>query len=109
MLNPFSTYFTSKRAKNSKTLFISLVNSVISYDVGGYRIPYLSAVDQHGELETFTTLCLHILLILIEYKPPSQQNLTFLIQGGHVSLTMVKDMLVRHSKDAEQQVMDDLT
>jgi len=82
---------------------------VISYDVGGYRIPYLSAVDQHGELETFTTLCLHILLILIEYKPPSQQNLTFLIQGGHVSLTMVKDMLVRHSKDAEQQVMDDLT
>jgi hypothetical protein len=72
VLNPFSTYFTSKRAKNSKNLFISLINTIVSYDVGGYGIPYLSAVDSHGELETFTTLCLHNLLILIEYKPPSQ-------------------------------------
>jgi len=109
VLNPFSTYFTSKRAKNSKNLFISLLNSVLSYDVGGYGIPYLSAVDTHGEIEVFTTLCLHTLLILLEYKPPSQQNLDFLIQGGHVSLTLVKEMLVRHSKEAEQLVQEDLT
>ena len=72
VLNPISTYFTNKRSKNCKNLFISLINSVLAYDVGGYGIPYMSAVDQHGELETFTTLCLHVLLIFIEYKPPSQ-------------------------------------
>lgn len=82
---------------------------MLSYDVGGYGIPYLSAVDTHGEIEVFTTLCLHTLLILLEYKPPSQQNLDFLIQGGHVSLTLVKEMLVRHSKEAEQLVQEDLT
>lgn len=109
VLNPFSTYFTSKRAKNSKNLFISLVNSVVSYDVSGYGVPYLSSVDPMGEAEVFTTTCLHILLILIEYKPPSAQNLNFLIQGGHVSLTLVKDMLVKHSNDADQQIMEDLT
>ena len=32
VLNPFSTYFTSRRAKNTKNLFVSLVNTVISYD-----------------------------------------------------------------------------
>lgn len=32
VLNPFSTYFTSRRAKNSKNLFVSLVNTIISYD-----------------------------------------------------------------------------
>lgn len=95
ILNPFSTYFTSKRSKNCKNLFISLLNSVVSYDVGGYGIPYVSAVDSHGEQETFCTLCLHVLLIFIEYKPPSQQNLEFLIKGGHVSLTKVKDMLAQ--------------
>ena len=71
VLNPFSTYFSSKKAKNSKNLFVSLLNSITSYDVAGYGIPYLSAVDSHGEQEIFTTLALHILLILLEYKPPS--------------------------------------
>jgi hypothetical protein len=36
VLNPFCTYFTSKRAKNTKNLFVSLVNTIISYDCQGY-------------------------------------------------------------------------
>lgn len=36
VLNPFSTYFTNRRAKNTKNLFVSLVNSIISYDCTGY-------------------------------------------------------------------------
>lgn len=79
VLNPFATYFTSKKSKNCKNLFISLLNQVISYDVGGYGIPYLSSVDTHGETEVLTTLSLHTLLVLLEYKPPSAQNLNFLI------------------------------
>lgn len=38
VLNPFSTYFTSRRVKNTKNLFVSLVNTVLSYDCQGYVI-----------------------------------------------------------------------
>jgi hypothetical protein len=36
ILNPFATYLTSRRCKNVKNLFISLINVVISYDASGY-------------------------------------------------------------------------
>ena len=36
VLNPFCTYFTNKRAKNTKNLFVSLVNTILSYDCHGY-------------------------------------------------------------------------
>jgi hypothetical protein len=49
----------------------------------------MSAIDTQGENETFTTLCLHLILILIEYKPPSIDNLKYLINGGHPSLIKV--------------------
>jgi len=45
VLNPFSTYFSNKRSKNCKNLFVSLINVIISYDVSGYGVPYLSAID----------------------------------------------------------------
>jgi len=38
-----------------------------------------------------TSIALHLLLILIEYKPPSLDNLKYLINGGHTSLTRIKD------------------
>mmetsp|Transcript_17022 Transcript_17022/g.26286 ORF Transcript_17022/g.26286 Transcript_17022/m.26286 type:complete len:222 (-) Transcript_17022:2372-3037(-) len=89
VLNPFSTYFSNKRAKNCKNLFASLINVIISYDVQGYGVPYLSAIDHAGEQETLVTLATHLLLVLIEYKPPSLDNLNFLIRGGHISLNKV--------------------
>jgi hypothetical protein len=61
----------------------------VSYDVSGYGVPYLSAIDQAGEQEVLVTLAIHLLLILIEYKPPSLDNLNFLIRGGHISLNKV--------------------
>lgn len=36
ILNPFATYFTSRRCKNVKNLYVSLINLVISYDSAGY-------------------------------------------------------------------------
>lgn len=36
ILNPFATYFTSRRCKNVKNLYVSLINLVISYDTKGY-------------------------------------------------------------------------
>jgi len=49
----------------------------------------MSAIDAQGETETLTTLALHLILILIEYKPPSIDNLRYLIQGGHPTLNKV--------------------
>ena len=45
ILNPFSTYFSNRRSKNCKNLFISLINTVLAYDVAGYGLPYISAID----------------------------------------------------------------
>jgi len=36
VLNPFSTYLTSRKCKNVKNLFVSLTNVVLSYDTKGY-------------------------------------------------------------------------
>ena len=36
ILNPFATYFTSRRCKNVKNLYVSLINLVVSYDSAGY-------------------------------------------------------------------------
>ena len=89
ILNPFSTFLTNRRCKNVKNLFVSLINFIVSYDCSGYGIPYLSAIDQTGDRETLVTLCLHLILILIEYKPPSIENLRYLINGGHPSLKKI--------------------
>lgn len=101
VLNPFSTYLTNRRCKNVKNLFVSLINVVISYDCAGYGIPYMSSVDTAGDTETLTTLALHLLLILIEYKPPSIDNLSYLIQGGHPSLKRIyNNFLSQHIQSA---------
>lgn len=89
VLNPFSTYLTSRKCKNVKNLFVSLLNVVLSYDTKGYGIPYVSAIDTQGEVETLTNQCLHLFLIMIEYKPPSIDNLQYLIDGGHPTLKKV--------------------
>ena len=49
----------------------------------------MSAIDTYGVTETFTTLALHLILILTEYKPPSIDNLRYLINGGHPTLNKV--------------------
>ena len=49
----------------------------------------MSAIDNAGDAETLTSLSLHLLLIMIEYKPPSIDNLRYLINGGHPSLNKI--------------------
>jgi hypothetical protein len=45
VLNPIATFLTSRKCKNVKNLFVSLLNVVLSYDTKGYGIPYVSAID----------------------------------------------------------------
>ena len=54
----------------------------------------MSAIDTSGDQETMVTLALHLLLILIEYKPPSLDNLRYLITGGHPTLVKINQNFV---------------
>lgn len=119
ILNPFSTFLTNRRCKNTKNLFVSLINMVISYDCVGYGIPFMSSIDAQGDRETLTTLCLHLILVMIEYKPPSVDNLRYLINGGHPSLKKIYSHFINlavtpQSRQEEiqqmsQAVIEDLT
>lgn len=77
----------------------------------------MSAIDQQGDAETLTTLALHLLLIMIEYKPPTIENLRFLIDGGHSPLKRIHNYFLAASSGSQnvepqvhaQAVLDDLT
>jgi hypothetical protein len=64
-----------------------------------------------------TTLALHLVLILVEYKPPSLQNLEYLINGGHPTLNRIyKNFIAQTEAGSEQDdaalkkaILDDLT
>lgn len=79
-------------------------------------IPYVSAIDTSGDQETIITLALHLILILIEYKPPSIENLRYLIQGGHPTLNKVYNNFIAQAQatteDAQATataILEDLT
>lgn len=80
----------------------------------------MSAIDTAGDQETLTSLALHLLLIMIEYKPPSIDNLRYLINGGHPSLNKIYRYFLsrggsQHAQSHEQQqtlaqdILTDLT
>jgi len=72
----------------------------------------LSAIDQAGDSETMTCLALHLILILIEYKPPSIDNLRYLINGGHLTLNKIKDHFTKAATMQGQEdptILNDLT
>lgn len=77
----------------------------------------MSSIDTTGDTETITTLAMHILLILIEYKPPSLDNLRYLLKGGHPTMNRIYNSFVEKAptSSAEEQsalqeaVLEDLT
>jgi hypothetical protein len=87
------------------------MNEIISYDVEGYGIPFLSAVNTQGQQERLLEIGLHVLLILIEYKPPTPENLKYLIEGGYVSLKKIFDHCKNeeNGKAEEKSICEDLT
>lgn len=95
-----------------KNLFVSLLNQIISYDTEGYRIPYFSSVNTHGESERLLEIGLHVLLVLIEYKPPTEENLKYLIDGGYISLKRIYQYyegLEKEENKEEKTLNEDLT
>ena len=74
----------------------------------------MSAIDNAGDAETLTSLSLHLLLIMIEYKPPSIDNLRYLINGGHPSLNKIYKYFLSRSgqpnatQDQQQTLAQDI-
>ena len=62
----------------------------------------MSAIDTSGDRETLTSLSLHLLLIMIEYKPPSIDNLRYLINGGHPSLNKIYRFFMERGSQKQQ-------
>ena len=54
VLNPFSTYLTSRKCKNVKNLFVSLLNVVLSYDTKGYVSPHIVSKRSIGHSLRFS-------------------------------------------------------
>lgn len=103
---------TCRRSSNIKSLFVSLLNNIISYDIEGYKIPYLSSLNTQGDIEKLLEIGLHVLLVLIEYKPPTEENLKYLIDGGYVSLKRINDYFTSietQEKKEEKTLSEDLT
>ncbi len=86
ILNPFCVYFTNKRSPFIKNFFISMLNTVIAYDTHGKGIPYLSAAMKFDSDVKLIETLIGVLTVLIEYRPPTPDNVKYLISNGLTSL-----------------------
>ena len=68
-----------------------MLNSYLAYDPSGYEIPYLSKINYEGDEEMLVLLSLQILMILCEYKPPTEDNAISLIHNTCLSLKIIKE------------------
>ena len=111
-LNPFCAYFTCKRTPYIKNFYISLLNTVIDYDTVGFKIPYISWSTAYSPDVKLIDACLGVLNVLNEYKPPTPENVNFLIKGGLVSLEKLRDRfleLPKHKEETEDVTVEMIT
>lgn len=80
LVNPFCAFLTNKQTKNLETFVISILNIYLKYDPTGYELPYLSKINYDGDNEMMVRLSIHLLIVLAEYKPPTQTNVGQLIE-----------------------------
>ena len=62
--------------------------------------------------EKLLEISLHVLLVLIEYKPPTEENLQYLIDGGYLSLKQTNKYfksIENREKKEEKSLGEDLT
>ena len=91
ILNPFFCYFTNKHAPFVKSFFLSLINTVISYDTVGKGLPYFSTSHSFDSDVKLIKVIIPVLCVLIEYRPPTKENVHELISGGFLSLKCIHD------------------
>lgn len=67
--NPSLAFMTHKKNPMIKTLVFSLLNSVLTYDCDGYKVPYANHIQQNRYVDSFFKQCLELLLVLVQYNP----------------------------------------
>lgn len=91
ILNPFCVYFTNRRTPLIKNFYFSLLNTIIDYDTVGKGLPYLSHSFKYDPDVLLIEACFSVLNCLNEYRPPTVQNVSDLVDGGLVSLQHIRD------------------
>ena len=72
-INLWKWYATSPEIPNARTLFYSLLNTILVYDPDGYlNLPYTSYINSDLQ-DQLTQLCLQVLIILTDYTPPTEE------------------------------------
>lgn len=90
MLNPFILFMVNSQLKNFETFICSLLNTYLAYDPNGYDLPYLSKVCE-GENEMIVKLCLHLFVILNDFKAPSAEDIQYFLSQNVPSIKKIKD------------------
>lgn len=89
-LNPFILFLVNSQTKNSETFLCSLLNTYLAYDPNGYDLPYFSKVME-GEAEMLVKLCLHLFIILLDFKAPSKEDVAYFISENVSSVKKIRD------------------
>jgi len=71
-----------------------MLNTVIAYDTHGKGIPYLSSTFKYDSDVKLIETVLGVLTVLIEYRPPTKENVAYLIENGLTSLLIIKQKYV---------------
>lgn len=64
-----------------KTLVFSLLNAVLNYDCDGYMVPYANNIQRNQYVDKYFRACIELLLILIQYQPPSTEVIAGIIES----------------------------
>lgn len=78
---------------------------MISYDTVGRGIPYFSAATSFDTDVKLIKSIIPVLSALIEYRPPTKENVNELISGGFTSVKLIKQQFIddyKHDNADEQ-------
>lgn len=67
-----------------------MLNTIISYDTHGKGIPYLSSAFKYDSDVKLIETILGVITVLIEYWPPTPENVNYLISNNLTSLKIIK-------------------
>ncbi len=95
-------YFTNKRTPHVKNMFISMLNTIIDYDTQGNGVPYISSSFKYDSDVLLIENCLACLNVLIEFRPPTKENVAFLIEGGFAPLKLLRDHLKKPDETTDE-------
>jgi len=106
VLNPMLCFFTCKLARHCKNLVFSLLNLVLQYDCDGRLVPFASSYKSNSAGDTLVKQSLEMLIILIEYRAPSEESLHFLLENNN-AVKQIYEHFLRTTPLKEEESEED--